>query len=175
MPVTARRRPPSPPLPPLDALEATHQTMLMTLAELARLLDRLRQSGPDDEVRRIAAQVVSFFSTEARQHHAQEERIVFPDLLESSDAELVQQVRQLQQDHGWLEENWVVLGPQLDALACGYSWVDELALREGTEMFHRMYQEHIALEESLIYPEARRRGTMAAQQTAARRAGETRT
>ena len=57
---------------------------------------------------------------------------------------------------GWLEEDWLELSPQLQAVAEGYSWYELDTLRQAVEVFAGLYQEHIALEESLIYPEARR-------------------
>ena len=46
---------------------------------------------------------------------------------------------------------------QLQAVAEGYSWYDLDALRAGVPIFTELYRDHIALEESMIYPEARRR------------------
>ena len=68
----------------------------------------------------------------------------------------MQHILRLQQDHGWLEEDWLELSAQIDAVAQGYSWYDIDALRQGTAVFTELYKDHIDLEESLIYPEARR-------------------
>ena len=62
----------------------------------------------------------------------------------------------LQQDHGWLEEDWLELEPMLQAVAQGYSWYDLDMLRQATTVFTELYLDHIDLEESLIYPEAKR-------------------
>ena len=70
----------------------------------------------------------------------------------------MQHVRRLQQDHGWLEEDWLELGPQLDALAHGIGGVDIASLTAAAEVFCALYREHIALEETVVYPEARRLG-----------------
>ncbi len=74
-----------------------------------------------------------------------------------SDAELAHHVRRLQQDHGWLEEDWRVLRPQLEAIAEGQSWYEPEMLRQGCEVFAALYLEHIALEESLIYPASKQK------------------
>ena len=42
-----------------------------------------------------------------------EEQLVFPSLLADGDSEIVAHVQRLQQDHGWLEEDWLEIGPQL--------------------------------------------------------------
>lgn len=150
-------RPPVPALPTYEALDRTHHEVMLTLGRLGALLDHLEAHGVDASARQQAREICSFFSTHARQHHADEEALVFPGLLASDDVELVQHVRRLQQDHGWLEEDWIELAPQLQAVAEGYSWYDLDQLRHAVPVFAELYREHIALEESLIYPEARRR------------------
>ncbi|MEX8517065.1 MAG: hemerythrin domain-containing protein [Leptothrix sp. (in: b-proteobacteria)] len=143
-------------LPEFVALDACHQEVLVTLQLSSRLVEHLDNQGVDAAARQMAAQVVEFFSTKARQHHAEEEQVVFPPLLTGDNAELVHHVQRLQQDHGWLEEDWLVLAPQLQAVAEGYSWYELDALRAGLNVFTELYLDHIDLEESLIYPEAKR-------------------
>jgi hemerythrin-like domain-containing protein len=82
---------------------------------------------------------------------------VFPSLLASADAEMVQHVHRLQQDHGWLEEDWLELQPQLRAVVEGYNWYDLDFLRAAVPVFTDLYRDHIALEENIVYPESRRR------------------
>jgi hemerythrin-like domain-containing protein len=162
---TLAQRGPVPALPPLEALELTHQAMMRTLAQLQDLLQRLLAQEPVEPLRGVAAEIRRFIDQESRQHHAQEDRHVFPALLASGDDVLAGHVRRLQQDHGWLEENWIELGPQLDALAHDHHWVDPDVLGPMIEVYANLLSDHIALEESLIYPEARRRD--AAEQIAA--------
>ena len=140
----------------MEALDSCHREVLGALRGLVTLLDHLDAQGVDATARRLAANAVRFFSETARAHHADEERVVFPGLLRSDDAVLVQHVQRLQQDHGWLEEDWLSLSPQLDAVSQGYSWYDIDELRHAVDIFTALYQDHIDLEESLIYPEARR-------------------
>lgn len=140
---------------PFRALDQCHQQVLETLQQLGRLIERLETNGVDAESQALAAAVVRFFSQTAQQHHADEERLVFPGLLASGDAQLTQHVRRLQQDHGWLEEDWLTLQPPLSAIAEGYSWYDLDMLRHALPVFVDLYLDHIELEESLIYPEAK--------------------
>jgi hemerythrin-like domain-containing protein len=144
-------------LPQWEALDHTHREVLNALGRLATLVEHLDGPGLDDEARRLATDICIFFDGSARSHHAAEERIVFPTLLASGDADLVHHVKRLQQDHGWLEEDWLELEPQLKAVAEGYNWYDLSMLQHAVPVFAALYEEHIALEESLIYPEARRR------------------
>ena len=47
--------------------------------------------------------------------------------------------------------------PALEAAADGNSWFDPNVLRQAVEVFQQLYLDHIVLEESLAYPEARGR------------------
>ena len=151
------KRSAAPPLPPLEALDQTHREMMKVLMSLRALVARLEEHGIDAAVRAEAKKICAFFAGAARAHHADEETLVFPALVRSEDATLIQHVLRLQQDHGWLEEDWLELAPQLQAVAEGYSWYELETLRAGVEVFVALYHDHIALEESLIYPEAKRR------------------
>lgn len=161
-------------------LDECHRQTLAALAKLETVVGRLDDGAPDGETRALALDVVRHFSTTARQHHEDEERHVFPKLATSGDAAMVQAVLRLQQDHHWIEEDWMSLEPHLDAVACGQSWYDVDLLREGSEIFAALSRDHIALEEACLYPEARARlqpgeqqemgREMAARRRAARRA-----
>ena len=146
-----------------DVLDVCHRQTVIALGRLAALMTRLTKYGADDEARALAREIVLHFSTSVREHHLDEERHLFPTLLVTGDAETVQAVQRLQQDHAWLEEDWLTLSPSLDAVACGQNWYDLDTLREGVETFIALSHDHIALEESLIYPQARAQLGAAAQ------------
>jgi len=161
----------APPLPAFEALDQTHRQIMERLDTFAKLLDHVDENGPDEQARQIAADVLAFFNGHAREHHAQEESVVFPPLLAGPDTELAGHVRRLQQDHGWLEEDWLELAPQLEAISRGYNWYDLTMLRAALPVFAALYADHIALEESLVYPAAKRRHQAVADGEAARRKG----
>lgn len=142
---------------PFKALDACHQQIHEHLAELAELLQRLDANSNGVHFRQKAKTIEAFFSETARAHHAEEERNVFPAISLTGNVELVQAVQTLKQDHGWLEQNWIELAPMLRAIAQGEDWVDMDELRHNTEVFLNLYHEHIVLEETLIYPEAKAR------------------
>ena len=121
-----------------------------------RLLTQLHDEGLSDAAGQSARDILAFFNGPGRDHHAMEEKQVFPGLLVTGDADMVHHVRRLQQDHGWLEEDWRELAPQIEAIAAGYNWYDLPLLRVALPVFAALYHEHIALEESLIYPAAKR-------------------
>jgi hemerythrin-like domain-containing protein len=153
-PYARRRDPTAAPitLHEFEALDRTHAEVVLSLRELERLIDRLEAGDIDAEARAASAALCAFFDGTSRTHHEDEERVVFPPLLVGGDATLVQHVRRLQQDHGWLEEDWRELRPHLSAVAEGLHWLDTDLLREMAAVFSALYVEHIALEESLIYP-----------------------
>ena len=140
-----------------EALDRTHADVVLQLKQLEQLVDHLERDGVDERARTLAAAVCRFFEGTARAHHEEEERVVFPPLLGSQDSELVQQVRRLQQDHGWLEEDWRELHATLSTIAEGHAWHDPSGLRQMCEVFSTLYIEHIALEETLIYPASKQR------------------
>ena len=157
-----------------DVLDACHRQTVAVLARLSDLVSGLDQGDPDREAREAAAEIIQFFSQTARQHHEDEERHVFPRLLGSDDPETVQAVLRLQQDHHWMDVDWRELSPALAAIAAGQGGYDAAALREGVEIFTALTHDHIALEESCIYSQARERFGSAELQQAAREMAERR-
>ena len=140
---------------PFEALDACHRQMLAHLATLAELARQIETKGVDAAAQRQAGEIEAFFSGASREHHEQEERTVFPPLLANGDPALTEAVRTLQQDHGWIEENWIELAPQLSAIASGNNWPDAAEFQHGVQVFVDLCTGHIALEESVVYPESR--------------------
>jgi hemerythrin-like domain-containing protein len=138
-----------------EAQDACHQQMLVHLSMLSDLAQHIDQVGIDAEAQHQAGVIESFFSGTSRQHHADEEKNVFPPLLAGSDAELIALVQVLQQDHCWIEEDWLELAPQLRAIASGNNWIDSAEFQHNAEIFLALTRGHIDLEEKMIYPEAR--------------------
>src|SRR4051812_45152128 len=147
--------PPGRPATAFSVLDECHRQTLEALIRLEAVVASLDGGPIEAQTRASAAAVVRHFSTTARQHHVDEERHVFPKLAASGDLALEQAVSRLLQDHLWLEEDWRELRPPLDAIACGQSWFDVAVLREGSEIFAALSRDHIALEESCLYPVAR--------------------
>lgn len=146
---------PDPHLKKLTALDACHQQIQQHLSLLSDLQMLLETESDSAACRQKAEAIESFFSGTSRQHHAEEEKHVFPSLLASGNAELVQAILTLKQDHGWIEQNWLELAPMLRAIAQGEDWPDVAELKHYIEIFLTLCQDHITLEESLIYPAAK--------------------
>ena len=171
--------PHAPTLHGFDVLDICHRHTVVALGKLAALVTTLRGGGVDADARTLAREVHAHFEGDARLHHEDEERHVFPALLDRGDAGIVQAVQRLRQDHRWLEQNWREIGPRLDAIADGQSWVEVDALREAVQVFTALSHDHIALEEAYIYPQVRHRLPDRAQrdmdrEMAERRAGTVR-
>lgn len=139
------------------ALDECHRRVLARVDELSALVTAIEAGGIDPAMRTLAASIANFLNNDARSHHVDEERHVFPPLLASGNAGLVSNVLRLQQDHRWIEEDWSELEPHVQAIATGCGTCDIDTLREGTAILAALYKEHIALEESIVYPEARAR------------------
>lgn len=138
------------------ALDASHRQFLDAVDALERLIPGLERDGATPSNRASAAGIAKTLA-QASEHHEDEERHVFPALLGGADEALADVVRRLHQDHGWLEENWLELGPHLQALASGYGGWDIDTLRAGAPVIAALLRDHIALEESVAYPQARAR------------------
>ena len=138
-----------------EALDLCHQQILDHLTRLTALALHVEAQGIDAAAQQQAADIEAFFSGTARQHHLDEEKTAFAPLLSSTDAELATLVRMLQQDHGWIEEDWLELAPQLRAIAVCNHWIDNAEFQHNVEVFHDLYLGHIELEEKMIYPQAR--------------------
>jgi hemerythrin-like domain-containing protein len=150
------QRPSSARLPEFEVLDQAHRAALLMLHNFKQLVVRLQDRGLDEAARDTAREVLAFFNGPGKHHHQEEETHVFPGLLASGDADMVAQVRRLQQDHGWLEEDWLELEPHVQAVADGYNGFDLPMLAAALPVFEALYQEHIALEETQVYPAAKR-------------------
>ena len=143
------------------ALDDCHRRITEHLARLSALAVRLAAAEATPEDRAEAGAIEAFFSDTSRDHHQTEERHVFPPLLDRGDPRLSALIRMLQQDHGWIEENWIELAPKLRAVSQGSGWVDPVEFQHDVAVFTDLCGGHIALEESMVYPQSRAHWTEA--------------
>jgi hemerythrin-like domain-containing protein len=140
---------------PFKALDACHLQIQQHLLDLERMAKHMESAGLGESDRKLAGEIEHFFSSTSREHHEQEEKVVFPPLLANGNEELQNAVRTLQQDHGFIEENWLELAPQLRGIAEGNDWFDVAEFQHNVSLYLELLNGHIALEESLIYPESK--------------------
>ena len=138
-----------------EALDSCHQKIQSNLDDLAILADQIDRGDLDSTARKRAEAIEAFFSTTARSHHAMEEDEVFPCLLISDNTETVVQVRDLIEDHFWIEKYWLDLSPMLKAIVDGAEDTDTTKLAKTVKLFHELCSYHIESEESMIYPQAK--------------------
>jgi hemerythrin-like domain-containing protein len=84
-----------------------------------------------------------------------EEDEVFPSLLISDNTETVAKVRDLIEDHFWIEKYWLDLAPMLKTIGTGAEVTDMEKLSKTISLFHDLCSYHIECEEAMIYPEAK--------------------
>jgi hemerythrin-like domain-containing protein len=145
---------------PLEMLAACHGRIERQCATLRRLVAHLaRQPGtlPDMEARSAAGALLRYFDTAAVHHHQDEERDLFPALLEAmagSDAVCIRDLAaRLSAEHRALEGAWGRLRPALEAVAAGdRATVDARA----AEAFAQLYEAHLAVEDAELLPMATR-------------------
>lgn len=145
--------------PPFEALDACHRDIQTHLDGLQQLMAQLAQGSVTTSTGKTALDIVHFFSTVARQHHADEEEDLFPDMLKHSSAERVAQIRHLIEDHFWIEKYWNDLAPLLSALGEPGHTGQSAELLACARRFVELCSRHIAFEESMIYPQAKARAT----------------
>jgi iron-sulfur cluster repair protein YtfE (RIC family) len=140
----------------VDALDGCHRDILVHLDKLVALVSELQLDGPNDAVRTQARELIAFFSGPAREHNYDEERHVFPALVACDDVEVKRAAETLSEDHAWIEFCWLDIEPQLAVVAAGLSSYDVPALRSAVDAFVKVTRDHMALEESLLFPQLRR-------------------
>jgi hypothetical protein len=133
----------------LESLEAGRRQIQDWLDRLDALAERLQEEPLDGDLQAEAGAIEAFFSGTARRHPADEERSLFPSLLTSPDPARVAGARRLQQDHGWIEQNWNEMGPRLRALSEGNHWVEPEEFLHDAAVFRDLWAEHLALGREL--------------------------
>lgn len=142
---------------PLEMLAACHLRVQDQCATLQRLVSHIAAHGSDRPAREAATAVMRYFDTSANHHHEDEERDLFPALLAAaagSDALCLRELTAaLTAEHRELEARWNALRAVLAQVALGQP--AQLA-QEDVAGFARMYERHIAREETELLPIAQR-------------------
>jgi hemerythrin-like domain-containing protein len=136
---------------PIDDFSQCHAGILGHLQALGTLPALLE---PAARARQIAADTVSFFRDAVYEHHAEEEKELFPAVLASAtkgaERDKVQAIiAELAAEHRKVEAAWAKLEPKLKALAKGHE-----AEVDGAEItaLVETYQAHARYEEEVFLP-----------------------
>lgn len=138
-------------------LDQTHRNIAVKLRALREVVEAIDLDGLTPEVQARAREVHDWFNSHALTHHRDEEKHIFPALLADASPQVREIAQRLTMDHGWLEQDWVEIAPSLAAAANGNQWFDLDVLRHAVDVFEQLYLDHIVLEESFAYPQARQR------------------
>lgn len=142
---------------PLAIISDGHAHTLHQCTVLRRLLLLLCERGCDAEAQQLGLQILQHFDSAAFQNHAEEEKFLFPTLLESmagSDAVCLRDMTSgLTQQHRVLEHMWAALRTQVSAIASAQSGALDAS---AVEAFIEANQQHIAREASEMLPMASR-------------------
>lgn len=136
---------------PLGHFSHCHVGILNHLNALAHLPEQARVAA---EARKTAANTIKFFRDVIYEHHAQEERELFPAVLGSSHpGEERQQVQsivdRLTREHREVEAEWERLEPSLRSIAKGRdATLDGAAI----EALVKRYEAHASYEEQEFLP-----------------------
>ena len=142
---------------PLEMLAACHLRLQDQCTTLLRLVPHLAAHGAARPAQPAATAVMRYFDTSARHHHDDEERDLFPALIESmagSDAVCLRALTAaLTAEHRELEARWTALRTVLAQVADGQA--APLA-QDDVSGFTSLYAQHIAREEAELLPMAQR-------------------
>jgi hemerythrin-like domain-containing protein len=127
------------------------------LRTLERLAAHVAAHGVDAEARDAIARVRRYFELAGPDHHADEEVDLFPAAREAArstgETGVVAALDALEREHRAMERAWAALRAHLDALCADGGPVDEALVGR----FAALYRTHVALEEDVVYADAKRR------------------
>ena len=142
---------------PLEMLSACHGRVERQCQTLLRLVPHLAANGPDEAAREAAQNIMRYFDTAAKHHHADEEEDLFPALLQTAPAGecagLNELIAALCAQHRGLEQAWGQLRWKLEGI-----WLGTLRELDAAEVGRMvdLYRLHIAREEQALLPLAAR-------------------
>lgn len=136
---------------PLNQFSNCHAGILTHLHALAGLPELTRAAA---QARRTAAETLQFFRDVIHEHHAQEEKELFPAVLGSAapgdERRQVEQIAdRLTREHRAIEADWARLEPALRDLAQGRDAELDAA---AVDALVRRYEAHAAYEEREFLP-----------------------
>ena len=142
---------------PIAVLKHCHDKIRKQLTTLQNLLGHLGQNGNTPEAQQAAKAVLQYFNKAAHLHHADEEQDLMPMLQATATGEdaalLATLVPDILADHQRMDQAWLTLRPELDAIAAG---TDSQLSHDGVRDYIAAYQAHMAKEEGQLAPMAKR-------------------
>ena len=141
---------------PIGMLKDCHRRIERFLHILWVVAERANDRALTDEEAEAVQSALHYFRVGGQRHTADEEESLFPRLRAESTAGNFEEIGGLENDHrnandlhatvDTLYSEWIaagVLGPE-----------DEQRLRSSAEKLKHLYQEHIQIEEKIVFPRA---------------------
>jgi hemerythrin-like domain-containing protein len=97
---------------PLALLRACHGKIIAHCELIEEIVRALQGGSEGFDTRQAARKAITYFSSSARQHHADEEQDLFPLLIRQS-LKLADLINSLKQEHRTLDELWQAIEPEL--------------------------------------------------------------
>ena len=142
---------------PIAVLKHCHDKIRKQLTTLQNLLGHLGQNGNTPEAQQAAKAVLQYFNKAAHLHHDDEEQDLMPMLQATATGDdaalLATLVPEILADHQRMDQAWLTLRPELDAIAAG---TDSQLSHDGVRDYIAAYQAHMAKEEGQLAPMAKR-------------------
>ena len=138
---------------PLEMLLACHRRIEKQLQTLERLRVHLHAHGVDADASMAAQALLRYFTRAAVDHHADEERDLFPLLerriTDEGDRERFLALREsLERDHRQVEAQWARLRKPLEGIAEGFT---RTLAESEVRGFAEAYAKHIRMEEGAFH------------------------
>lgn len=142
---------------PIAVLKHCHDKIRKQLSTLQNLLGHLEQHGNTAEAQQAAKAVLQYFNKAAHLHHDDEEQDLMPMLQATATGEdaalLTTLVPDILADHQRMDQAWLALRPELEAIAAGTGTQLPAA---GVRDYAAAYQAHMSKEEGQLAPMAKR-------------------
>ena len=142
---------------PIAVLKHCHDKIRKQLTTLQNLLAHLAQHGNTADAQQAAKAVLQYFNKAAHLHHDDEEQDLMPMLQATATGDdaalLATLVPEILADHQRMDQAWLTLRPELDAIAAGTAV--QLSAH-GVRDYVAAYQAHMSKEEGQLAPMAKR-------------------
>ncbi|MDX8120388.1 pyridoxamine 5'-phosphate oxidase [Janthinobacterium sp. GMG2] len=142
---------------PIAVLKHCHDKIRKQLTTLQKLLGHLAQHGNTADAQQAAKAVLQYFNKAAHLHHDDEEQDLMPMLQATATGDdaalLTTLVPEILADHQRMDQAWLTLRPELDAIAAGTG--TQLSA-DGVAAYVAAYHAHMSKEEGQLAPMAKR-------------------
>ena len=141
---------------PVGMLIDCHRRIERFLHILWMVAERANDRALTDEEAEAVQSALHYFRVGGLRHTADEEESLFPRLRAESNTGNFEEIRGLEDDHRRANDLHATVDTLYSAwIAAGHlNSEDEQRLRSGTEQLKHLYQEHIQIEEKIVFPRA---------------------